>query len=135
MLRLILRTGIDLLEINRLDALSPNIRARFIKRVFTSKELEQSKDSTSSLSGLFCVKEAVSKALGCGIGEVGWKEIETLADSMGAPVIVLHGNAARIAKKLSLTDWAVSITHTRQVAAATVTAIGFISENEDSLSQ
>jgi holo-[acyl-carrier protein] synthase len=126
--RLILRTGIDMLDFHRLEALNPDIRTRFLKRVYTPIELEQSEDSYSTLAGRFCVKEAVSKALGCGIGRVSWQEIETITDQQGAPVIALHGKAALMAESLGLTTWAVSITHTHQVAAATVTAIGFTPE-------
>jgi holo-[acyl-carrier protein] synthase len=133
--RVVLRTGIDLLEIERLVSISPGIRSRFLKRVYTARELSQAKDSNSSLAGLFCVKEAVSKALGCGIGAIGWQEIETLADEKGAPSISLHGNAAQIAEVIGLSTWAVSITHTNQFAAATVTAIGYLPTNEDSLGQ
>jgi holo-[acyl-carrier protein] synthase len=126
--RLVLRTGIDLLDIHRLEELSPGIRVRFLKRVFTPGELERTEESIPSLAGLFCVKEAVSKALGCGIGTVSWQDIETVADAEGAPAIILHGEAARLADSLGLETWAVSITHTRDVAAASVTAIGFIVE-------
>jgi holo-[acyl-carrier protein] synthase len=131
--RVVLRTGIDLLDIDRLNSVAPNIRARFLNRVFTQKELEQSKDSNPSLAGLFCVKEAVSKALGCGIGVIGWKEIETLTDTQGAPCVTLYGKAARLAEETGLSTWTVSISHTKQVAAASVTAIGFIPDHEDPL--
>lgn len=128
MSRLILRTGLDMLDFHRLEDLNPDIRTRFLIRVFTPKELELARDSVSFLAGRFCVKEAVSKALGCGIGKISWQEVETLIDSEGAPVVNLRGNAARLAASLGLTIWAVSITHTRQVAAASVTAIGMVSE-------
>jgi holo-[acyl-carrier protein] synthase len=128
---LVLRTGIDLLDIDRLDKLAPNIRNRFLQRVFTEVELDQAKDSIPSLSGLFCVKEAVSKALGCGIGKIGWQEIETLTDAQGAPSIHLHGQAAQLAEQIGLTTWVVSISHTRNMAVASVTAIGFSPNHED----
>ena len=128
MTRLILRTGIDMLEIKRLEEVSPSIRSRFLKRVFTEAELEQSKESNPTLAGLFCVKESVAKALGCGIGPVSWQDIETLTDTEGAPTIILHGHAARLADAMSLTNWAVSITHTHEMAAASVTAVGFETE-------
>lgn len=126
--RLIMRTGIDMLEISRLMNVSSSIRQRFIKRVFTEEEIIQCRDSNPSLAGLFCVKESVSKALGCGIGPISWQEIETLSDENGAPRIFLHGHAARLAEAIGLTTWAVSITHTREMAAASVTAIGFETE-------
>jgi len=125
--RLILRTGLDMLDFQRLEDLDPAIRQRFLKRVFTPKELELSGDSNPTLGGRFCVKEAAAKALGCGIGTVSWQDIETTNDADGAPVIVLHGKAKQMAADLGLTSWAVSITHTRTIAAASVTAIGLIS--------
>ncbi len=124
--RLILRTGLDMLDFQRLEDLDPAIRQRFLKRVFTPKELELSGDSNPTLGGRFCVKEAAAKALGCGIGTVSWQDIETTNDADGAPVIVLHGKAKQMAADLGLTSWAVSITHTRTIAAASVTAIGLI---------
>jgi len=129
----VLRTGIDLLEIDRLNSLAPAIHLRFLNRVFTPGELEQANGSNPSLAGLFCVKEAVAKALGCGIGKIGWKEIETLADSQGAPRVILHGKAARLAEEIGLSIWAVSISHTKLIAAASVTAFGFVSDHEDPL--
>jgi len=122
--RLVLRTGLDLLEISRLEQLDPKIRVRFLQRVFTPGELELAGDSNSTLSGYFCVKEAVSKALGCGIGEIRWQDVETVTDDLGAPSVKLHGRASELAVEQGLTTWAVSITHTRQMAAASVTALG-----------
>ncbi len=126
MARLVLRTGLDILDISRLEQLDPKIRQRFLQRVFTPVELGQAADSNSTLSGYFCVKEAVSKALGCGIGEIRWQDVETVTDELGAPSIVLHGRAVELADGLGLTTWAVSITHTRQMAAASVTALGMV---------
>ncbi len=126
MARLVLRTGLDILDISRLDQLDPMIRQRFLQRVFTPVELGQAADSNSTLSGYFCVKEAASKALGCGIGEIRWQDVETVTDDLGAPSIVLHGRAVELANELGLTTWSVSITHTRQMAAASVTALGMM---------
>ncbi len=71
-----LRSGIDLIEIARLEGIRPEIRERFLRRVFTIQELEDARDSNLHLAGRFAAKEAVAKALGCGIGPVSWQEIE-----------------------------------------------------------
>jgi holo-[acyl-carrier protein] synthase len=131
MQQVVQRTGIDLLDIDRLTTISPKIRQRFLERVYTSNELAQAGNSDSSLSGLFCTKEAVSKALGCGIGIISWKEIEILADEYGAPNLTLHGKAAQLSASIGLQTWAVSITHTRQFACASVVAFGLITDDED----
>ncbi len=121
---MILRTGVDLLEIDRLDSVRTAIRERFLKRVYTQRELEQSGNQNDYLAGRFAVKEAVSKALGTGIGWVRWQDIETLDGPRGEPVLHLHGNAAKIAELLGLTMWSVSISHTKQHAVAVAVALG-----------
>lgn len=121
---MIVRTGIDLIEINRLEEVNPAIRERFLKRVFTPLELEQVGKSYASLSGRFAAKEAVSKALGTGIGFVSWQDIEVQRGKYGEPELHLYGNAAKVAEHLGLKDWSVSITHNRSTAAAFVVALG-----------
>lgn len=123
---MILRSGIDLLEVNRLDSVNPSIRERFIARVYTPTEISESKGLTEYLAGRFCVKEAVSKALGTGIGFVHWQDIECLDGPRGEPVLRLHGNAARVAEQLGLEVWSVSISHTREYATAMAVAMGGI---------
>lgn len=124
----ILRTGIDLIEVSRFSTQSPEIRARFINRVFTEAEQDYCKGQDQHLAGRFAAKEAVSKALGCGIGTISWQEIEILNDELGMPVLHLHGEAERRAKQLGLSVWSVSITHLKEYAAATAAAAGNGSE-------
>lgn len=120
----ILRSGVDLIEITRLEQLNPTIRDRFLQRVFTPVELEENIGRISSLAGRFAAKEAVAKVLGCGIGPVAWKEIEILRGEHGQPVLKLHGNAQKIADAQGLTIWSISISHTRQHALAFAVATG-----------
>lgn len=121
---MILRSGIDTLEISRLDEVQPAIRARFIQSVYTSQEIAQAQGQSDVLSGLFAAKEAVSKVLGTGIGYVHWKDIEILHQPSGQPVVFLHGNAQLVADKLGLEIWSVSISHDRSKAVAVAVAIG-----------
>jgi holo-[acyl-carrier protein] synthase len=119
-----LATGIDLLEIDRLrDAIATH-GERFLQRVFTPRELEANAKKVESLAGRFAAKEAVAKALGCGIGDVSWKEIEILRAESGAPQLVLHGAAERMAKELGLTSWSLSLSHSQSHAVAMAVAIG-----------
>jgi len=115
--------GIDLVEIRRLAELAPGIRHRFLARVFTAQELAQCGGRDASLAGVFAAKEAAAKALGCGIGRVGWQDLEILPDDQGKPVLRLHGQAQTLASDLGWSSWSVSITHTRENAAALVTAL------------
>jgi holo-[acyl-carrier protein] synthase len=119
-----LRSGIDIVEINRMDEINPSIRARFINRVFTPAEQELARGQTPSLAGRFAAKEAVSKALGTGIGRVHWQDIEILRGPAGEPVLQLHGLAREVAARLGLIEWSVSISHGRTHAVAVAVALG-----------
>jgi holo-[acyl-carrier protein] synthase len=121
---MILRTGVDLIEIDRVAGVIVRHGKRYLERVFTPAELEQCGGRTASLAGRFAAKEAAAKALGCGIGEVGWKEIEILGDEQNAPVLALHGAAKNIAEELGLAYWSVSISHSISHAVAFVVAHG-----------
>lgn len=125
---MILRSGVDLIEIDRMAGLNPRIRARFLQRVFTPAELDICGDSDASLSGRFAAKEAVAKALNTGIGPVRWQEIEISAGPQSEPALHLHGAAKEIAAQLGLHTWSVSISHTATHAVAMAVAIG---ENAD----
>jgi len=116
-------TGIDMLKIDRLTKLDPAIKTRFLQRVFTKREAEECAGRDSSLAGRFSAKEAAAKALGCGIGAVGWHDIEVLTGDQGGPVLLLHGSALAYAKQMGWFSWSVSITHTAEYASATVTAL------------
>jgi holo-[acyl-carrier protein] synthase len=74
----------------------------------------------------FAAKEAISKALGTGIRGIRWREMEVLPNRRGKPIVVLHGTAAERADLLGITDFDISLTHSRTDAMAFV--VGFRSE-------
>jgi holo-[acyl-carrier protein] synthase len=117
-------TGVDLIEIARIDEVVARHGKHYLERVFTSAELEYCGKRAESLAGRFAAKEAVAKALGTGIGDVSWKEIEILGDEQNAPILTLHGMAENRAKELGLTTWSVSISHSQSHSVALVVAIG-----------
>ena len=117
-------TGVDLLETDRMAGLNPRIRQRFIRRVYTERELAQIRDEDQTLIARFAAKEAVSKALGTGIGPVSWQEIEILEKPSGAPYVVLHGKAKEVAESLGLQHWSLSLSHSRSHAVAFVVGWG-----------
>jgi len=119
-----LRTGVDLIEIVRIAEAIEQHGQRFLHRVFTAKELAEVGDSMPSLAARFAAKEAVAKALGTGFGQVTWCEVEILRGPCREPVLHLHGEAARQAEHLGLKTWAVSLSHTKDYAVASVVALG-----------
>ena len=120
----ILRSGIDLIDVERLARLAPAIRERFLARVFTEAEQQLCSGRDERLAGRFACKEAVAKALGTGIGEVHWRDIEILAEENGSPRLILHGKAQETAETLGLTVWSVSISHIKTMAVALAVASG-----------
>ncbi len=121
---IVLRTGVDLVEIERLEQVDPRIRERFLQRVFTSRELAECGCSSASLAGRFAAKEAVAKALGCGIGAIGWQSVEVQRGPQGEPLLLLHDKAETLAASLGLAQWSVSISHSRTHAIAMVVGLG-----------
>lgn len=119
---MILRTGVDMLEIERLRETVDRHGAHFIARIFTSTEQAECDTNFQSLAARFAAKEAVSKALGTGIGNVGWQDIEILRSESGAPVLKLHGYARQLAAEMGLSNWSISLSHTRKHAIAMVVA-------------
>ena len=113
-------TGIDLVEITRLSELNPAIRGRFLKRVYTEGEVNDSAGRDDHLAGRFAAKEAAAKALGTGIGDIHWVDLEIQLDTTGKPSLHLHGEAEKIARQKGWVSWSVSITHTAGIAAAVV---------------
>ena len=121
---MILKTGIDIIEILRIQAALDRHGERFLKRVFTELEIFECRGHAEALAVRFAAKEATSKALGTGIGPISWRQVETLHKWSGEPYLVLHDSAERIARELGLTTWAVSLSHSRDNAIAVVVATG-----------
>ncbi len=118
-----LRTGVDLVEVNRIEETVARYGDRFLNKVFTARELEYAAGRMHSLAARFAAKEAVSKLLAVGIQHpdgVDWREIEVLSGERGDPVLQLHGRAAARAAELGFREIALSLSHTRTEAIAIV---------------
>jgi holo-[acyl-carrier protein] synthase len=123
----ILRTGVDMIEIERVAASIERHGDRFLSRVYTEYELSVCDGRAQSLAARFAAKEAVAKALGTGIWRegIGWTDIEVGRDlDTRAPILNLHGAALSQAEKLGLTTWSISLSHDRERAIAFVVAMG-----------
>lgn len=118
-----LAVGVDIIEVERMARGMARYGNRFCDRFFTAREQEQCAGRATSLAGRFAIKEAVGKALGTGIGDVGWKEVEIVNDERGRPVLTLHGAAARLADERGLHEWAISLSHTTTLAIGMVVAL------------
>ena len=120
-------TGVDMVYIPRVEKALKRYGARFVERVFTTREVAASHGYPHELAARFAAKEAVAKALGVGMRVmsplgVRWHEVETLRDRLGKPIVVLNGRAAERAQELGLVEWAISLSHEREYAIAFVVA-------------
>jgi len=111
-----------MIEVTRVDQAILRHGDRFFRRFFTERELIESNGRTPALAARFAAKEAAAKALGTGIGDVAWKEIEILRGERGEPSLRLLGNAERLAGRLGWREWSVSMSHTHEHAIAVVVA-------------
>ncbi len=112
--------GIDIIEIARIEKAIARWGASFLRRVYTEPELSLYHKKTPSLAARFAGKEAVIKALGPQTKGISLREIEILADLEGKPVVNLYGKARSQADSLDLTDFDISLSHSREYAIAFV---------------
>ncbi|MGQ9627480.1 MAG: holo-ACP synthase [Anaerolineae bacterium] len=114
--------GVDIVEIERVGRAVSRWGERFLGRVYTPQERAYCRGRVPSLAACFAAKEAVSKALGTGLGEIAWQEIEVLHNERGQPSVRLHGKALARARSLGLGSFALSLSHSRDCALACAVA-------------
>lgn len=124
---MIIGIGIDLIEISRVGNACNN--EHFFLRCFSKKEQDTIKNNHAKMAGNWAVKEAVAKAFGTGICGFELRDIEVLRKKSGAPEVILHKNALKLSEQLNVIKIHVSITNTKDYAAAYVVLEGS-SENE-----
>ncbi|MGF7058087.1 NAD(P)H-hydrate dehydratase [Brassicibacter mesophilus] len=118
--------GIDIIEIERIKEVI-EINSKFMTRVFCESEIayiNSRKNNINTIAGIFAAKEAISKAIGSGIRDFKWTDIEIYHDSLGKPLVKLNRNAERTAKNKGIDAIYLSITHDKDKAAAIAIAEG-----------
>ena len=122
--RMIIGSGIDMVEIERIQHSMDRYGSRFLNRVFTAGEQAyclRKRNAAESFAARFAAKEAGAKALGTGMSHgVYWLEIEVVREPSGRPTLHFHGRAAEIAARLGCARAALSVTHTAELATASV---------------
>ncbi len=119
--------GVDILEVRRLARAYERFGDRLVERVFTPEEAAYClgrADWASALAGRFAAKEAVLKAISPEPPHgLMFREINIRADG-GRPAVALTGAAAAAAAARGVTRVFVSISHEKEYAVATATAVG-----------
>ncbi|MEW6064544.1 ACP synthase [Desulforamulus profundi] len=116
--------GTDIIEIERIELAVSRSGQQFLDRVFTPAEQEHCKGKVQCLAGRFAAKEAILKALGTGLRELRWTNIEILPNYLGKPEVKLTGAALELAEKMDVARVLVSISHDRGRAVAFAVAVG-----------
>jgi holo-[acyl-carrier protein] synthase len=122
--RMIVGLGVDIAEIDRIEAAIARHGRHFLERIFTPAETaycQSHRYSAERYAGRFAAKEAAMKALGTGWRKgVRWVDIEVVREPGGKPTLEFHGQAAEFAKAMGLRNVVLSITHSGNVALAEV---------------
>jgi holo-[acyl-carrier protein] synthase len=115
-------SGIDIVEISRIEDAVRKFGERFLRRIFLEAErayCESQSRPAAHYAARFACKEAVSKAFSTGIGKhIGWRDIEVVREPSGQPRLVLHGKGADLARRRNVAGSSVSLSHCREYAAA-----------------
>ena len=110
----LLIAGVDIIEIHRVKRVFEQYGDRFLRRIYTDREIAYCRGRAPQLASRFAAKEATMKALGTGVRGIRWRDIEVVRGRGQAPRIELHGTAQARADRLGLTDIALSLSHSRE---------------------
>ena len=121
---MIVGLGVDMTEVDRIEAAIARHGRPFLERLFTPAEIaycEKHRDRAERFAGRFAAKEAAMKALGTGWAQgVRWLDIEVVREPSGKPTLKLSGATRSIADRLGVKHIAVTITHDGNTALAEV---------------
>jgi len=118
--------GIDLVDIERIDNIINKWSHKFLKKVFSNKEIEycQNKSASSQhFAARFAAKEAVIKMLG-NTSRISWQDIEVIKADNGRPELLLFGQARIIAKEKGINNIHITLSHEKKMAVAQVIGEG-----------
>jgi holo-[acyl-carrier protein] synthase len=121
---MIVGLGIDIAEVDRIEAAIQRHGRAFLNRIFTSSEItycEKHRNRAERFAGRFAAKEAAMKALGTGWTHgVRWVDIEVVREPSGKPTLKFSGETREIADRLGVKNIALTISHSGNTALAQV---------------
>lgn len=119
---MILGTGIDIIEVARVQGSVERFGDRFLNRLLLPDEIAYclgNKVPAPFIAVRFAAKEAISKAFGTGIGaQLGWHDMEIRRKESGEPFVVLHGGGQNLFAARGARQLLISLSHTQNYAAA-----------------
>jgi holo-[acyl-carrier protein] synthase len=121
---MIVGTGVDLAEVDRIRESVERFGDRFLNRIYTGRErayVQRKANKFERYAARFAAKEAGMKAIGTGWRHgVRWQDFEVVNLPSGRPTLLLHGVAAEFAERMGVTNIQLSLTHTAQLGLAYV---------------
>lgn len=118
---MIIKTGIDIIDVSRIEKNIMKFGDSFLNRIYTEKEIEYCESKNvqkyQSYAGRFASKEACFKALSDFLDnkfEITWTDIEILNDKNGRPIVNYYG------KQIENLKIDLSISHLNTIAVASV---------------
>jgi holo-[acyl-carrier protein] synthase len=125
---MIVGIGVDIIEVDRIRRIVSRQGQRFLRRVFTEKEIQYSRryaHPDQRFATRFAAKEAVLKALGMGWQKgTSFLDVEIRTNKLGAPAVELHGHTLEISRRLGIKKIFISLSHTDSYAVAQAVAEG-----------
>jgi holo-[acyl-carrier protein] synthase len=123
----VLGHGVDLANVARIERMLQEHPDRFAERVFTAVERAYADAGgvrrAERYAARFAAKEAAMKALGTGWRSgIAWTDAEVVHGADGAPTLRVHGRLAEIAAERGIDAWLISLSHTDELAMASVIA-------------
>jgi len=119
---MILGTGIDIIEVSRIESSCEKFGDRFLKRILRPEEIAycfRHRRPGPFLAARFAAKEAISKAFGTGLGRhVGWLDLEVAHKDSGEPFVILHDRGLTLLRERGARTVHLSLSHTEHYAAA-----------------
>ncbi|HBT20780.1 MAG TPA: holo-[acyl-carrier-protein] synthase [Peptococcaceae bacterium] len=114
--------GVDIIQISRVAEVIERYGDKFLTKIFHAEEIEyaykKGKGFAASLAARFAAKEAVFKALGTGLGQNSWLDVEIFEGKRGQPQVKLRGKAKETAEKKGVVRIHLSLSHCREYAVA-----------------
>jgi holo-[acyl-carrier-protein] synthase len=119
---MILGTGIDIVEVDRIRDLIKRYGDRFLMRIFSVSEIGPIHEKVITeqyVAGRFAAKESILKMLGTGWSEgISWQDMEIQTGAHGQPEVILQGKALDLAQEAGIEKVHLSISHTEHYAVA-----------------
>jgi len=119
---MVLGTGIDIIEVDRIRSSFEKYGERFVNRILRPGEIAyclRHRDPGPFLAARFAAKEAISKSFGTGIGaQLGWQDMEVGRKESGEPFVILHDGGAKLLAERKARIVHLTLSHTKFYAAA-----------------